>query len=60
MDKLDALKTLQSSAYLTLHHDIGVDLATITVRGVREPILLIEQSELVGWIRIEGPNAVWR
>lgn len=61
MDKIAALTALKKSPHvMVMHHDIEVDLSTITVRGVREPVLFIGQSELIGWIRMEGTNAVWR
>ena len=61
VDKEAALKTLRSSPFIALQHpDISTRLTRIRIRAEMEPVLLFWQSEAVGWIRMEGNNAVWR
>lgn len=43
-----------------MHHDITTRIAFIPFHGAAEPVLIIEQSELVGWVRMEGTDAIWR
>jgi hypothetical protein len=61
VDKNDALRALLSSPAVTMmHHDLDSRLSTIRIKGKAEPVLFFIQSELVGWVRIEGINAIWR
>lgn len=61
MHKAATLKTVMSSTWIAMmHHDIMTRIAFIPFRGASEPVLIIEQSELVGWVRMEGTDAIWR
>lgn len=58
MEKVTTLKALLSSTeILMMHHDILSGIAFIPFGGTAEPILILDQSELVGWIRLEEDNA---
>jgi hypothetical protein len=61
VDKVATLKALSSSPTIgLLHHDVISRVAFIPFRGSTEPVLIFEQFELVGWLRLEGKNVIWR
>jgi hypothetical protein len=61
VDKFAQLMALMSTTeFKSLRSDVNRQVSGIYVNGVVEPFLVFSWSDFVGWIRLEGTDAVWR
>lgn len=61
MDKSSILRALLASPFITgLDEEITMRISVLNLHNSAEPALIFCQSHAVGWIRIDGDNAIWR